>query len=101
LSNICETRITIEKDTLIGTNLEFMDSDFHGVSVRDRQGGRHKTAPIHVCQNAWIGSNVCVCKGVVIGRNSVIAAGSVVTRDIPENVVAGGVPARVIRSIDE
>ena len=101
LSIICETRITIEKDTLIGTNVEFMDSDFHGVSPENRRNGKHKTAPIHICENVWIGSNVSICKGVVVGRNSVIATGSVVTRDIPENVLAGGVPAKVIRAIHD
>lgn len=101
LSIICETRITVEKDTLIGTNVELMDSDFHGVSMEDRRGNKYKTAPIHICENVWIGSNVSICKGVVVGRNSVIATGSVVTHDIPENVLAGGVPAKVIRAIHD
>ncbi len=100
-SVICETRVTVEEDTLIGPNVEFMDSDFHGLSVRNRRGGNHETAPIHICRNVFIGSNVCILKGVVVGQNSVIAAGSVVTRDIPENVFAGGVPARVIQSLPE
>ena len=54
-------------------------------------------APIRIGKNVWIGSNVTVTRGVTIGDNSIIAAGAVVTRAIPANVVAGGVPARVIK----
>ena len=51
-------------------------------------------------KNAWIGMNVTICPGVTIGENSVIAAGAVVTKDIPANVVAGGVPAKIIKELD-
>ena len=51
-------------------------------------------------KNVWIGMNVTICPGVTIGENSVIAAGAVVTKDIPTNVVAGGVPARIIKPLD-
>lgn len=50
--------------------------------------------------NVWIGGNVTICPNVTIGKNSIIGAGSVVTRDIPKNSVAVGVPAKVIKSID-
>ena len=56
-------------------------------------------APIRIGRRVWIGANVVITKGVTIGDNSVIAAGAVVTRDIPANVVAGGVPAKVIKEI--
>ena len=56
-------------------------------------------APIHIGSRVWIGANVVVTKGVTIGDNSVIAAGAVVTRDIPPNVVAAGVPAKVLREL--
>ena len=48
----------------------------------------------------WIGSNVTVCPGVTIGSNVVIGAGAVVTHDIPDNALAFGVPARVVRKIE-
>lgn len=51
-------------------------------------------------KNAWIGMNVTICPGVTIGENSVIAAGAVVTKDIPANVVAGGVPAKIIKELN-
>ena len=56
-------------------------------------------APIRIGSRVWIGANVVVTKGVTIGDNSVIAAGAVVTRDIPPNVVAAGVPAKVLRAL--
>lgn len=58
-------------------------------------------APITIGKNVWIGANATVLSGVTIGDNSVIAAGAVVTKDVPENVVAGGVPAKIIKNINE
>ena len=55
--------------------------------------------PIAIGENAWLGADVTVLPGVTIGKNSVIGAGSVVTKDIPENVVAVGNPCRVLRQI--
>ena len=56
---------------------------------------------VHIEECVWIGAGVIVLPGVTIGKNSVIGAGSVVTRDIPENVVAVGNPCRVMRPIGE
>ncbi|EEJ72081.1 sugar O-acetyltransferase [Lactobacillus ultunensis] len=58
-------------------------------------------APITIGDNCWLASNVTVCAGVTIGNNCVIGAGSVVTRDIPDNSLAVGVPAKVIRKLSE
>lgn len=58
-------------------------------------------APITIGDNCWLASNVTVCAGVTIGKNCVIGAGSVVTRDVPDNSLAVGVPARVIRELSE
>ena len=57
--------------------------------------------PVHIGNNCWFGASVTVCPGVTIGDNCVIGAGSVVTRDIPPNSFAAGVPCRVIREITE
>ena len=57
--------------------------------------------PITIKDNVWLGANVIVLPGVTIGENSVIGAGSVVTKDIPANVVAFGVPCKVYREINE
>ena len=54
--------------------------------------------PIRIGDNVWIGMNAVVMPGVTIGDNAIIAANSVVTKDVPPNVVAGGIPCRVLRS---
>ncbi|WP_163534725.1 DapH/DapD/GlmU-related protein [Helicobacter suis] len=55
---------------------------------------------IVIKERVWIGINAVVCPGVTIGENSIIAAGSVVTKDVPPNVVVGGVPAKIIRPLE-
>ena len=57
--------------------------------------------PVRVGDNVLIGANAVVIEGVQIGNGSVVAAGAIVTKDVPENVVVAGVPARVIKKIDE
>lgn len=59
--------------------------------------GSEPTRPIVIGNKVWIGTNVTVLKGVKIGDGCVIAAGSLVTKDIPANCLAGGVPAKVIK----
>ena len=56
---------------------------------------------ITIGDNVWIGGNACIMPGVTIGDNVVIGAGSVVTKDIPDNVIAAGNPCRIIRTITE
>jgi acetyltransferase-like isoleucine patch superfamily enzyme len=72
-----------------------MDNDYHQVEDRTKPG---TSAPIILEKNVWLGVRVVVLKGVRIGENSVIGANSVVSRDIPPNCLAGGVPARIIRT---
>ncbi|OON88411.1 hypothetical protein BXO88_01045 [Oribacterium sp. C9] len=57
--------------------------------------------PIHIGKNAWIGARSTILQGVTVGDNAVIAAGAVVTKDVPANSIVGGVPARLIKRIDE
>ena len=66
-----------------------------------RAEGTEISKPVTVGNNVWIGVGATVLAGVTIGDNSVIGAGSVVTKDIPANVVAAGVPCRVLREITE
>ena len=91
--------IFIGRNTLAGINLEIVDSDFHNLESDKRTGFPYKVKPVHVGENVFLGSNVKILKGVTIGNNSVIASGSIVTKDIPENVIAGGNPAKVIRNL--
>ena len=58
-------------------------------------------APIVLGKKVWVGSNATILQGVTIGDNAVVAAGAVVTKDVPANTIVGGVPARVIKRIDE
>jgi len=57
--------------------------------------------PIVIEDNCWICSSATICGGVTIGENSIVAAGAVVNRDVPPNSIVAGVPAKVIRQIDE
>lgn len=89
--------ITIGDNVLIGHNVVLATLN-HGLAP-DRRGHLYP-APIIIGKNVWIGANAMVLPGVTIGENAVIAAGAVVNKDVPENTIVGGVPARVIRSIE-
>ena len=93
--------IEIGAYSLFGTNVEIYDSDFHELDPQKRKngGGSPNIAPVCVGENVFIGSNVRVLKGVTIGDNSVIANGAVVVHSIPANVIAGGNPAKVLKSL--
>lgn len=90
--------IRIGDDCTIGTYVIIMDNDYHCLEP-DRRNEMPPSAPITLEQNVWLGARVIVLRGVTIGANSVIGAGSVVTSNIPPNVVAAGMPARVIRQL--
>lgn len=91
--------ITIGNDVLIGPNTSLYTAG-HPVDPTVRKEGLEFGQPIVIQDNVWLGGSVSVLPGVTIGKNSVIGAGSVVTKDIPENSVAVGNPARVLRTID-
>lgn len=90
------THIKIGSRVNIAPHCTIIDNDFHGTVDRD---GPPKMAPIVIEDDAWLGTRVTVLKGVTIGKGSVIASGAVVTKDIPPGVLAGGVPARVIKTL--
>ena len=71
----------------------------HAFEAKERAAGACFARPVKIGNNVWIGAGVHIDCGVAIGDNSIIGAGSVITRDIPANVVAAGVPCRVIRQI--
>jgi acetyltransferase-like isoleucine patch superfamily enzyme len=95
---IASEHIEIGNNTMIASNCYISDSDWH--DTYDRTAELDKHAPIKIGENAWLGARVMVSKGVSIGNNSIIAAGSVVVSDIPDNVIAGGNPAKVIKQLD-
>ena len=71
----------------------------HPFDMEERIGGLEYAFPITIGDNVWIGGGVSIIGGVTIGKNSIIGAGSVVTKDIPEGVLAVGNPCRVVRKI--
>lgn len=71
----------------------------HPLDVHQRNTGLEYAYPIRIGNNVWIGAGVSVLPGVTIGNNCVIGAGSVVTKDIPDGVLAAGNPCRIIREI--
>ena len=73
----------------------------HPVHPDSRNSGYEYGIDITIGDNVWIGGNVCILPGVTVGDNVVIGAGSVVTKDIPDNVIAAGNPCRILRTITE
>ncbi len=115
MSSTClwaKREIIIDDHVNIGGDCIMMDSDAHNLDWHVRDSGEmfdatttmdvHTAAckPIHIGSHVLIGARCIILKGVTIGRGSVIAAGSVVTKSIPENVIAGGNPCRVIKPLD-
>lgn len=101
--------VTIGNDNNFGPNVTIV-TPLHPMLAKERRGiicsdGVERylccAKPVTIGNDCWFGANVVVCPGVTIGDNCVIGAGSVVTRDIPSNSFAAGVPARVIRPITE
>jgi len=93
-------KITFGDNVFIAPDCGFYTAS-HPIDYERRNQGLEYAYPITVGDNVWIGGGVKVMPGVTIGDNVVIGAGSVVTKDIPENVVAAGNPCRVIRQITD
>ncbi|WP_308755740.1 DapH/DapD/GlmU-related protein [uncultured Bacteroides sp.] len=89
--------VTLGDGCQIGHNVVFATLN-HGLAPEHR----HTTypAPIVLGKNVWVGSNSTILQGVTVGDNAVVAASAVVTKDVPANAIVGGVPAKVIKYID-
>ena len=88
--------IELEDKVLIGPDVKILSVN-HPLDPKNRRGVILKGVKIK--HNAWLGAGVTVCPGVTIGENSVIGAGSIVTKDVPNNTVYAGVPAKFIKNI--
>lgn len=88
--------IVIEDDVLIGPKVNLITEN-HPIDPADRKS--LIANPIVIKRNAWIGAAATVLPGVTIGENSVVAAGSVVSKDVPDNTIVAGVPAKIVRKI--
>ena len=92
--------IRLGRQVLLAPNCIIVDSDFHApwpAENRASSPGIERDAPVDIGDYVWVGMNCIILKGVSIGRNSIVAAGSVVASSLPDNCLAAGVPARVIR----
>lgn len=92
-------RVYLGNNVLIAPKVQIYTAS-HPVAPEIRLTGMELTKPIAIGDNVWLGGGVIVCPGVTIGSNVTIGAGSVVTKDIPEGVVAVGNPCRVIKMLD-
>lgn len=114
----CGKNIHVGKEVFINSGCRFQDQG--GITIGDRTLIGHNAvlatlnhdmdskkrstmhpSPIAIGRDVWIGANATIVPGVTIGDGAVIAAGAVVTRDVPPNVIAGGVPAKVLKEIPE
>lgn len=93
-------RVTFGDNVFIAPNCVFSTAG-HAIDSEQRTKGLEIALPITVGDNVWIGANVSVLPGVSIGNNAIIGAGSVVNKDIPDGVIAAGVPCKVIRKITD
>lgn len=98
-SFISESKITIGNNVLIGFNCQMADSDFHDLDANNRLQTDPAPQEIVIGNNVFIGNNVTILKGVTLGENTVVANGAVVTKRFPENVIIGGVPAKIIKEM--
>ena len=89
--------ITVEDNVLIAPKVSVL-SEGHPVSPNDRQS--LVPGHIHIKRNAWIGAGATILPGVTVGENAIVAAGAVVSKDVPANTVVGGIPAKIIKSIN-
>lgn len=89
--------ISIGNGSMIGMNVTIATLN-HGLSIETRN--ITYPSPVMIGENVWIGSNATILPGVTIGDNTVVAAGAVVTKDVPENTVVAGVPAKVVKKIN-
>lgn len=92
-------KIYIGMNCLIGLQFSVMNSDFHGLSIKSRMTSEYLCQDVHIGNNVFIGNNVTILKGVTIGDGAVIANGSIVTRNVPENTIFAGVPAKYVNDI--
>lgn len=90
--------VTIGNNVFMGPGVHIYTA-YHPVNPEERNSGYESASPITIGDNVWIGGGVIIQPGVRIGENTTIGAGSIVTKNIPANVVAAGVPCRVIRAL--
>ena len=92
--------VDIGNDVMIGPGT-LITTVNHPLSPKGRRNHLGIMKPVVIGNDVWIGGNATILPGVTIGNNVVVAAGAVVTKDVPDNCVVGGVPARIIKEIED
>ncbi|WP_211089269.1 MULTISPECIES: sugar O-acetyltransferase [Lactobacillaceae] len=100
LTLVDDTHIYVGGHTMIGPNVTLATAG-HPINAALRAQNYQYNMPVHIGRNCWLGAGVIVLPGITIGDNVVIGAGSVVTKDLPDNVVAVGDPCRVMREVND
>ncbi len=100
LTLVDDTHIYVGDYTEFGPNVVVATAG-HPILPELRLKGLQYNAPIHIGKNCWIGAGVIIVPGITIGNNTVVGAGSIVTKDLPDNVVAVGNPCKVLREIND
>ncbi len=95
-----DTHIYVGDCTMFGPNVTVATAG-HPILPELREKGYQYNAPVHIGRNCWIGAGVLIMPGITIGDNVVVGAGSVVTKNLPDNVIAVGNPCRVLREVNE
>lgn len=90
--------IVIEDDVLIGPKVNIITEN-HPSNPRNRKALITKSVTIK--KNVWIGAGATILPGVTIGENAIVAAGAVVSKNVPANTIVGGIPAKIIKNIEE
>lgn len=100
LTLVDDTHIYVGDYTMFGPNVVVATAG-HPILPKLREQGYQYNAPVRIGKNCWIGAGVVIVPGITIGDNVVVGAGSIVTKDLPDNVVAVGNPCRILREVNE
>lgn len=100
LTVVDDTHVYVGDHTMFGPNVVIATAG-HPILPELRDVGYQYNMPVHIGKNCWLGAGVIVLPGVTIGDNVVVGAGSIVTKDLPDNVVAVGNPCHVLRPVNE
>ncbi|KAJ1901537.1 hypothetical protein LPJ66_000711 [Kickxella alabastrina] len=92
------TRVDIGDDVAFGPNVQVYTAE-HPVDPRRRLEGLESARPVRIGNNVWVGGGAIILAGVTIGDNVTVGAGAVVTKDVPNNVLVVGNPARIIKHV--